>query len=483
MQIKKAKRVFFIALAAIMMATCCSLNLFSGKTANGVNAQSATELFQSPDRMVIGGYYMPQATFTEINLIKQANFDYMVVDAWQSVKVRTETGAATDDTVAPSLNSDYLNTVLGYFNTVDLKAVIMNPHQQYMKTNNSLTNSSGKKLFASTSFIETDYTVYPAFAGFEIVDEFYYGNVWTAAQGGWLPQEISNFKASKYKDYLFSTNAIGYGKDYRSNGDETTGIDFDYYISRYFNNVIDNLSGSKWASFDYYPFNDGDLEENYLRTYDIVANLTKTHNAYLSTYVRSIGNDTTVYYPNTRADLEFQIFVNLAFGAKGYRYFVVGQDLIDGADAEGLIGKDGYPTRYYYYAQELNGKVRSFDELLFDYTWQGIIPKNGTAHTANITSVATQSATTSSRITASSATEDTLIGVYSNTNLSNPDAYIIMNYSNPYFGYKDTVSITFNNATSALVYDGGDVKTVSLANGVFTTRLNEGEGIFVIPQT
>ena len=62
------------------------------------------------------------------------------------------------------------------------------------------------------------------------------------------------------------------------------------------------------------------------------------------------------------------------------------------------------------------------------------------------------------------------------------DAFMITNYTVPGEKIDNTVTVTFNDATSAICYIGG-VKTVKqLEDGKLTLNLGPGEGVFVVPE-
>lgn len=61
------------------------------------------------------------------------------------------------------------------------------------------------------------------------------------------------------------------------------------------------------------------------------------------------------------------------------------------------------------------------------------------------------------------------------------DGYMVANAEGPRTPSEATVTLTFNNATSAIVYKGTSCETVNLTGGVCTVTLAVGEGAFVLP--
>ena len=63
----------------------------------------------------------------------------------------------------------------------------------------------------------------------------------------------------------------------------------------------------------------------------------------------------------------------------------------------------------------------------------------------------------------------------------NRDAFLITNTSAPAKDVKNNVTITFNNASHAVLYKKGRKVIVKLDNGKFTTTMGSCEGYYVIP--
>ena len=61
------------------------------------------------------------------------------------------------------------------------------------------------------------------------------------------------------------------------------------------------------------------------------------------------------------------------------------------------------------------------------------------------------------------------------------DGYMVANASEPSKSSTSSVTLTFNNATKALVYVNGVAQEVTLTNGAYTVSVADGEGVFIIP--
>ena len=83
------------------------------------------------------------------------------------------------------------------------------------------------------------------------------------------------------------------------------------------------------------------------------------------------------------------------------------------------------------------------------------------------------------RIRSVVATRDTLVSSFKDNN--GYDGFMVVNYSDPYYRKSDDVSIRFNNATKAIVWNRGESKVVDLTNGTLNYKLLSGDWAFVIP--
>ena len=61
------------------------------------------------------------------------------------------------------------------------------------------------------------------------------------------------------------------------------------------------------------------------------------------------------------------------------------------------------------------------------------------------------------------------------------DAFMLLNYTDPYFDLDNRVTIEFKDADALLMYRLGQEMIVPLKNGKYTFELYPGEGRFIIP--
>jgi len=130
----------------------------------------------------------------------------------------------------------------------------------------------------------------------------------------------------------------------------------------------------RWASkepdvmaFDHYPFMfDGSFKSDYYTNLEIVRRQGLRAGVDFWTYIQSVGITGGIRQP-TEAEMRYQIYTNLAYGAKGMIYFTYRTPGIEASGEPffgGLVLPDGTKNVTYGYAQSLNSEVLRLGEIL-----------------------------------------------------------------------------------------------------------------------
>lgn len=213
-----------------------------------------------------------------------------------------------------------------------------------------------------------------------------------------------------------------------------------------------------------------------------------------SGYEHPVSNkEPSRYDISTKAEVGFQVYTALAYGMKTLNYFTYWEHYAQSTDEYFTSAMVLYPenggaqsvkTDLYYAVKDVNTEIKKFDHVLSDFDWKGTIDVNGTVsgddgaskgYTVNSNSRLASVAT-------SSSSDQIVVGCMKDSD--GFDGYMIADAQNPTTaadGTTTTVTLTFNNATKALVYVNGEEQTVELTNGVYTATVGAGEGVFVIP--
>lgn len=227
---------------------------------------------------------------------------------------------------------------------------------------------------------------------------------------------------------------------------------------------------------------------NYKITEDVLSNLeivaTKCKDAGLPMYnfMQSMSYGADSRCPD-ESEVRWQVMTNLAYGSKSIQYFCYFTPLEFGDDqgTPAMIDKQGNKTAQYYAVQAVNQELAMLDEAYLNFDWDGTMVISGSNSTStNKAFLQLQYALEEHEMIKNvSASEDTLVGAF--TGKDGRTAFLISNFTDPKLFAKDTISVTFYNATHALVYHYGVAEVVELVNGTLNYTLDEGDGIFVIP--
>ncbi len=191
--------------------------------------------------------------------------------------------------------------------------------------------------------------------------------------------------------------------------------------------------------------------------------------------------------PKTKADISYQVYSALAYGMKYITYFTYWEhwnagDREDFYSAMVLYpeknGQEPIKTETYYAVKEVNEEIKKFDHVFLDFDWQGTmaVTKEDAPKSPLLAEAGKY---TSPRIASATATEETIIGCMKDD--EGYDGFMIVNMTDPAKNVSDSVTVTFEKATKAIVYVQGEAQTVELNDGSYTFDLTAGEGIFVIP--
>lgn len=185
----------------------------------------------------------------------------------------------------------------------------------------------------------------------------------------------------------------------------------------------------------------------------------------------------------SKADIGFQVYTGLAYGVKSFNYFSYWEHYTQSnneyyTSAMVEYGEDGgasKTTLTYDYVKAVNEELKKMDHVLLDYEWKGTINVGSTSGVGSSYTVASNSRIDSITGTSGQA----VVGCMKDS--EGFDGYMIANAGNPESGAATTGTITFNNATRAIVYVKGEPEYVPLTNGSYTWNVNLGDGVFIIP--
>ena len=268
------------------------------------------------------------------------------------------------------------------------------------------------------------------------------------------------------------------------------------YIDQYIEKVQ-----PEFLSYDSYPlltdaYGTTSLQEDYPFNKEIIATKTKEAGIPFWTFIQTIGFGLVNRRPQSKADIAFQVYTDLAYGAKGIQHFCYWQPLTSDGNGtvftEAMISKDGQKTDIYEYAQAVNLEIQTFANAFLNFEWQGTTNylneegvRNSAFNMVNDSSVLAERLNKeyptkeSERIESVTNKEDLLIGSFLDKN--GYDGFMLVNSGDPAKNLENAIEIRFNNASKAVVYANGERTVVELDGGTYKATLQSGEGQFVIP--
>ena len=266
-----------------------------------------------------------------------------------------------------------------------------------------------------------------------------------------------------------------------STGEKT----YEDYIDHYFE-LISSQTG--YACYDFYPFindfYDGSIvKSNYLYNLNLFAQRCKAQNIELRTFMQSVGNWTGMRDMVGIGDFRFQIYCELAFGSHECIYYEFGNKY---SEAQGGYALYDYMNDRFNWtfdcAAKVNNEVHAFEDALLSYNWDGFMYKNADVFYDNpaFSFIEEDAYTEHDRVAIKDCEQDCFMGTFKND--EDDDAFMLVNYTDPYKGLNNKVTLHFNNAKGLLMWRMGQKMIVNLPkSGDYTFDLYPGEGRFIIP--
>ena len=422
------------------------------------------------------------------------------VEAYQAVKDAGVRSVYLNMWGSYALNNEHTLTALESCGTVGLDAYII-PDS---------ANKHGSETSSLVNFVDkatVDYTQYPAFKGIYAFDEP------DVDQMDWIKTDMDQWENSNYKDSSYLVNlmrndssldwSVENTKNYlnsywdkvlKYNDENILMYDtYPLYASRKSTDVADNadVEGAEWTGT---PF----IRDFTLPVLETFANFAKEKGSTLYTFLQTYGNKYNdageLWFSKDVArnlksvnDLRFQVAYNMAYGSKGFACFTYESQAQFGAS---MIYATGGKTNNYYYVQEVFNELKDWEHVYMAFDWVGTMTKKGTATGNGVCDghldALTQSLASHDRISSIETDYDLLVGTFKDAN--NNDGFLITSYTDPYYEIENTVEVTFNDASKAIIYKNGELQTnynkkscYVLEDGVLEMTLEAGDYLFVVP--
>lgn len=262
------------------------------------------------------------------------------------------------------------------------------------------------------------------------------------------------------------------------------GATYNEYIDRYFEELAPKLG---YICYDFYPFKRAEggsqMKSGLAANLALVANKCKGTNYELRTFVQCEGDWTGLRDLTSIGDFRLQVYMNLAFGSTYMTYYEYGTFKSQDEGEFGLLNlQDGTYNYTYDMVKQVNSEVHAFEDAYLNFKWDGVLCYSSLAKgkiNPKFKEV-TPKMKSHPRIADVKHERDALIGAFKDA--EGKDAFMLVNYNDPYYNESNEVTIQFNDAKALLMYRFGQQEVVRLPkSGKYTFKLYPGEGRFIIP--
>lgn len=183
--------------------------------------------------------------------------------------------------------------------------------------------------------------------------------------------------------------------------------------------------------------------------------------------------------PTTLAEVRWQVYMNLAMGAKRMDYFAFSQTK---GGSYMIVGVDPLPN--YYFVQQTNAELSRVEHVFAAFeTWVGVktFAASGKSLSAGLQMVVDKGQNLDSLTNVKSVSTSGELVVGEMVDGEGNHGYMLVGYDDPLNGNSTEVQMTFDGALGFIVYRGGERTLVEAVDGAYSATLAAGEGVFVIP--
>jgi hypothetical protein len=238
----------------------------------------------------------------------------------------------------------------------------------------------------------------------------------------------------------------------------------------------------KWASlkpdflmYDHYPFlENNQFSTTYYSDMEIIRRQALAQSVPFWTYIQSCGITGFMRAPNT-AEMRYHVYTSLAYGAKGYSYFLYSTPSGDGFHS-GIILADGTKnTALYNGATSINGEVKKLGPVLKELTSIDVY------HTGTLPASTTQ-LPTNFYWQVTNSNDPVIVGSFQDSNGRKYIMVVNRDFSNSRM-ISFTLSSKPSNVTEVSKSTGLEVNTnYNSSTGVLSSNFEAGEGrLYALP--
>lgn len=253
---------------------------------------------------------------------------------------------------------------------------------------------------------------------------------------------------------------------------------------------------NKFISVDCYPFCNEENKEyprrdDWLQSYEIIANLGKKYDAYKTAIIQSsVTNEFAKEL--TEGDMRLQVNIALAFGFDHIQYYCyeVPKAFNEDGSVEYMyehciLNQDSTPNEMYYWLKDIHKEIQSFSNVILAYDWDAVMTTNPVGFSSNTDVMTMMDRGFEGAEHFEKALASTDLAITRFTSEKYGEAYMLVNYAQR-DAKTNVATITFKDCSKIAIYGGkgfdGTPEIVQLdEENKYRFELEYGEGVFVVP--
>lgn len=274
--------------------------------------------------------------------------------------------------------------------------------------------------------------------------------------------------------------------------------DYDELVNTYEQEIMTYFD-NKFISVDFYPFvkeehNSYPRYEDWVITYEMIANLGKKYDAYKTAIIQSsVTNEFAKEL--SESDMRLQVNMALAFGFDHIQYYCY--EVPKSFNEDGtvtymyehcILNQDSTPNEMYYWLQDIHKEIQSFSDVILAYDWDAVMGINPVGFSSNMDMsylLLEKEFTGNKHIEKAISSTDLVISRFTSDKYG--EAYMLVNYAQK-DAADNVVTITFKDCEKIAIYGGkgfdGTPEIVELdEENKYRFEFEYGEGAFVVPMS
>ena len=272
--------------------------------------------------------------------------------------------------------------------------------------------------------------------------------------------------------------------------------DYDELVNTYEQEVMRHLDNA-FISVDFYPFVKEEHHaypryDDWVITYEIIANLGKKYDAYKTAIIQSsVTNEFAKEL--SEADMRLQVNMALAFGFDHLQYYCYSVPKSFNEDGtvnymyeHCILNQDDTPNESYYWLQDIHKEIQSFSNVILAYEWDSVYGFNPVGFSTNMDMsylLLEKEFKDDKYITNVLSSTDVVMSRFVSEEYG--QAYMLVNYAQR-DAKNNVVTLTFKDCKKVAVYGGkgfsGTPKIIELdAENKCRFEFEYGEGAFIVP--